>query len=88
MNIGLMWQRDDNKTHTLSDSLKSAIKFYKEKYGKPESCYVNPANFAELSPFAEELKINIFPAKHISLNNLWIGIEGDFVPEEKIFVCD
>ena len=43
MNIGMLWFDNDKKTD-LSDKIKRAASYYKEKYGQnPNLCFVHPS---------------------------------------------
>jgi hypothetical protein len=85
MKIGMMWIKDDKKK-SMTDSLKDALSYYSRKYGrKAESCYVNVSNFAELSPLAADMKINIASAKNVFPNCLWIGMEKEVEGKHVIF---
>ena len=72
MNIGMLWFDNDKKTD-LSDKIKRAVSYYKEKYGQnPNLCFVHPS-MLKASP-ASEAGIELRTTRSVLPNHFWLGV--------------
>lgn len=71
MNYGMLWFDNDPKTD-LTDKVKRAAAYYREKYGQaPNLCLVNPGMVKEEESSSDEVEVKTSPA--ILPHHLWIG---------------
>jgi hypothetical protein len=72
MNIGMLWFDNDKKTD-LSDKIKRAASYYKEKYGQnPNLCFVHPSMLK--APSAAEAGIELRTTRSVLPNHFWLGV--------------
>jgi hypothetical protein len=77
MQIGMLWQLENNPKTSISEKLKTAVDYYKSKYKRdPTICRMNPSMFAKLNP-KETPILELRPDRNISDGYFWIGIEND-----------
>lgn len=73
MIAGMLWLDTDPK-RPLSEKIRMAAEYYKNKYGRaPDTCMVHPAVLAE--PSTQVDKITVRPLRTVLPNHLWIGVE-------------
>jgi hypothetical protein len=77
MQIGMLWQLENNLKLSISDKLKTAVDYYKLKYKHdPTICRMNPSMFAKIN--SKEMPIlELRPDRNISDGYFWIGMEND-----------
>jgi len=72
MQTGMLWF-DDTPRRSLSNKIKGAIEYYRQKYGvTPTLCYVHRAELNEGA--LRDCPIRVIGANDVSPNHIWIGV--------------